>query len=171
MSGPQPSPDQTWAVLSLVIEWIKHAETKAGATLAATGVTGGVLYNLLNEQPYTSVWVDTCAFLCVVLIFVSGICAGLALWPRLRSTEAPTSALYFDHIARAYRDESTSYVHDFRRMTQDSDRLLTEIGEQVWANAHVAHRKYKWAGRALVSLILALAMLAATTIPLAIESI
>ena len=43
-------PDHAWKALSLVNDWIKHAETKAGATLAAAGVVGGVLFNLMQDR-------------------------------------------------------------------------------------------------------------------------
>ena len=52
--APAPSaadhdPDVAWRALSLVVDWIKHSEAKAGATLAATGVTAGVLYNITKD--------------------------------------------------------------------------------------------------------------------------
>ena len=41
----EPQPDQAWKALGLVNEWVRHAETKVAATLAATGVTAGALLN------------------------------------------------------------------------------------------------------------------------------
>ncbi len=41
-----PDVDQAWKALSLVNDWVKHADAKRGVVLTAAGVSGGVLFNL-----------------------------------------------------------------------------------------------------------------------------
>ncbi|MBB5934349.1 hypothetical protein [Streptomyces zagrosensis] len=90
-----------------LIDWIKHAETKAGATLAATGITGGVIYNLAKDADTPSNWLIASAALCGIAVVSAGLCAGLVPWPRLKLQEDPTSLLYFHHIARGHAASDT----------------------------------------------------------------
>ncbi|MFE9055448.1 Pycsar system effector family protein [Streptomyces mutabilis] len=156
-----PNADHAWKALGLVVDWIKHAETKAGVTLAATGVTGGVLYNLLREVSTPSAWLILCSVVCALGLVVAGLCAGLALWPRLRMKEEPTSLLYFHHIARGHA-KSDTYAASLISLTVDMNALVDEIARQGWANSKVAHEKYLWGGWAIRSLLLSLIALAVT---------
>ncbi|MFH9824824.1 Pycsar system effector family protein [Streptomyces bobili] len=158
---PPPNPDHAWKALSLVIDWIKHAETKAGATLAAAGVTGGVLYNLVKDVQSPSSWLIISAILCALTVLATGLCAGLVLWPRLNMKEDPTSLLYFHHVARGHAT-SDSYAASLAPLIRDAEALVTEIANQSWANSKVAHAKYMWGGRAIRLLLLALVALSLT---------
>ncbi|MBQ1096641.1 hypothetical protein KBY55_11190 [Streptomyces sp. b94] len=158
---PPPNPDHAWKALGLVVDWIKHAETKAGATLAATGVTGGVLYNLVKDVGTPSTWLIASASLCGLAVLAAGLCAGLVLWPRLKMREDPTSLLYFHHIARGH-SASDTYAMSLAALTKDMEALVTEIASQSWANSKVAHDKYMWGGRAIRLLLIALALLSVT---------
>ncbi|MGW4881336.1 Pycsar system effector family protein [Streptomyces sp. NPDC004262] len=157
-----PNADHAWKALGLVVDWIKHAEAKAGATLAATGVSGGVLYNLVKDVTAPSTWLILSAMLCALSIVGAGFCAGLVLWPRLRMKEAPNSLLYFHHIARS-QTTSDTYATSLIALTQDVEALVAEIAQQGWANARVAHKKFIWGGRAIRFLLLAFFTLAITT--------
>lgn len=161
-----PQPDQAWKALSLVVDWIKHAETKAGALLGASGVSGGVLYNLVKSQADRSLALNFAAGGAGALLFVSALCAALALRPRLWSTEEPTSNLYYQHIARrhARSNGSKSYADLVFELTTDGTKLVNEIAGQVWANAHVANDKYKWINWAMAAFQLGLLFLAAVPV-------
>ncbi|MFE4590417.1 Pycsar system effector family protein [Streptomyces laurentii] len=156
-----PNADHAWKALSLVIDWIKHAEAKAGATLAATGVAGGVLYNLVKDVQTPSTWLIVSSLLCALGVTGAGLCAGMVLWPRLRMKEEPTSLLYFHHIARGHPVGDT-YASSLAALTQDVDALIKEIASQGWANSRVAHDKYMWGGRAIRLLLFALIALSTT---------
>jgi hypothetical protein len=158
---PPPNPDHAWKALGLVIDWIKHAETKAGATLAATGVAGGALYSLIKDANAPSNWLITSAILCALAVLGAGLCAGMVLWPRLKMKEDPTSLLYFHHIARAHTASDT-YATSLVALTKNMEALVTEIASQSWANSRVAHDKYRWGGRAIRLLLCALIILAVT---------
>lgn len=122
---PLPNPDHAWKALGLVIDWIKHAETEAGATLAATAVTGGVLCNLAKDADTPSTWLIASAVLSTLTVLAGGLCAGLVLWPRLRMKEDPTSLLYFHHIARRHRVGDMCAM-SLVAVTKDMEALVTE---------------------------------------------
>ena len=182
-----PDPDQAWKALSLVNDWIRHAEAKATATLAAAGVTGGVLYNLVHSQTHLSLALDIVATINVVTIIASAGSAVMALVPRLTVrkakpvrantravSQAPTSGapipedpvnlLFFRDIARRYRGDAPTYTQVLSTLTSDPTKLTEYIGHQVHANSDVAHRKYGWANRAAVNLAADLIMLGITAI-------
>jgi peptidoglycan/LPS O-acetylase OafA/YrhL len=154
-------PDHAWKALGLVMDWIKHAETKAGATLAAAGVSGGVLYNLVKDQTSPGWWLSIAAVLCGVFVLAAGGCAALAFLPRLGGrAEEPNSLIYFKHIAHRHPTKPHTYFDDLHRLTASAEQLVREVAEQVWANSQVANRKYTWASRAVVCLVIAVAALA-----------
>ncbi|MFD5492224.1 Pycsar system effector family protein [Streptomyces sp. NPDC127091] len=153
-----PNADHAWKALGLVIDWIKHAETKAGATLAAAGVTGGVLFNLLKDVTTPSRWLIASSILCAISVAGAGLCAAMVLWPRLKMKEDPTSLLYFHHIARGHTVSNT-YADSLSALTKDMDALVREIASQGWANSKVAHDKYMWGGWAIRILLIALVAL------------
>lgn len=80
---PDPDPDQAWKALSLVDEWLKHAEAKSGATLAAAGVAGGVLYNLVKNETHPGLWLSAVAVGCAISSVLSALFALAALAPQL----------------------------------------------------------------------------------------
>lgn len=158
------SPDQSWRVLGLVNDWIKHAETKAAGTLAAAGVSAGVLYNLVKDLNHPGLLIDVLTFACATGIVLGGLCAAWALRPRLWSREEPTSNLYFHHIARKHpkKDKGADYLPALGVLTTDDAALVNEIAGQVWANAHVAKAKFQAANLGLTFVLLAIILLGAT---------
>jgi hypothetical protein len=136
--------DNGWKSLSHVNEWIRFADVKAGAALAATGVLGGLLVKQIpsiddfqSHPVYTS--------LLALAIACDGMAALIAtriLAPRLRTGE-PRSLLYFDHIARRYAKRSKEFTETFVDLTSKEDRLAFQIAEQIWANSTVARRKFR----------------------------
>jgi len=163
-------PDQAWRALGLVNEWLKHAEAKSAGALAAAGVIGGVLFNLVKERNDLGWLPSAAAVVCSVAVLIAGVCAGVSLWPRLRPKEPPTSRLYFDHIARQHPDVST-YRETLHLLTGDSDEIVREVAAQVWANAHVSRKKYRWSGWAIAAIIVSLGALAILTLFLGIGSL
>lgn len=149
-------PAEVWRILGLVNDWIKHAETKAAGTLAAAGVSAGVLYNLVKDVNDPSRLLDVVAVLCAVCIAGGGVCAAWALRPRLRAKEEPTSRLYFHHIARRHPrpTKGAEYLAELHGLTNDREALVVDISSQVWANAHVATDKFR-AGNIGLTLVLA----------------
>ena len=186
-AGPNttgPDPDQAWKALGLVNDWIRHAEAKTTATLAAAGVTGGVLYNLVQHQTSPSVWLCIVAVICGAAVVASAGSAMVALAPRLRPTKTtaqpppgddgttpppddPANLLFFSHIAREYRGDAPTFAQVLSTLTSDHAKLTEQIGRQIHANADVAQRKYWWANCAILALGLDLVFLAVTAIVVA----
>ena len=160
---PTSNPEHAWKALGLVVDWIRVADAKAAGTLAAAGVSGGVLFNLVKDVRHPGVLLVIAASLCGTAVIFTGFCCTLVLWPRLGKRGNPTSLLYFDHVARGHPVHDT-YVEQLLKLTTDLDALGSEIAQQSWANSQVARRKYYWGGWAIRSLIMALAILAATAI-------
>jgi hypothetical protein len=160
-------------VLAFVNGLIQHAEAKAATTLAASGVIGGVLYNLAENERHRSVAFSTSTITCGTFAVTAAGSAALALIPRLGTREEPTSLIYFYHIARKYAKAfgSARYVEELRALSENSDELLREIAAQIWANAHVARQKYRWSSRALVALLLAILALAAAAIAASVQNV
>jgi hypothetical protein len=160
-----PDPDQAWKALSLVNDWVKHAETKLGVVLAVTGVTGGVLFNLVRDRQDTSWSFDVAAVVCSVAIFAAGLCAMTGLYPvvrlRRRTTDEPGNPLFFHDVARAYKGDAPSYGAILHTLTTSPADLVEHLSQQIHANATVAQRKYRWANRAIRALLLDLLALAA----------
>jgi len=166
---PTSDPDQAWKTLSLVNDWVKHAEAKIAATLAAAGVAAGVLFNLVKDQQERSLSLNITAAASGFLLVTTAVLAALALRPRLRlkfwRQEPATSPLYFTHIARKYPvDAGDRYADVLKELTVDPDQLTKEIARQVHANATVAHRKYRLVHGAIGTLLLGLLLLAAVAL-------
>jgi hypothetical protein len=180
--GPAAEPDQAWKALSLVNDWIKHAEAKVGATLAASGAAGVMLYNLVKDKNSPGFWLSVTVVACAATIIGAGLSATLALIPRLsiariarvrkkrdintavndnlaHVSEDPVNLLFFSNIAQHYSDDGPSYIEVLRSMTADPEKLTRQIAHQVHANATVAHRKFTWANRAIKFLVTAFGLL------------
>jgi hypothetical protein len=183
---PDPDPDQAWKALGLVNDWIRHADSKTGAMLAAAGVSGGVFYNLVKDQHHPGRWLTYVAIACAAAIFLTAAFALLALMPRLsvkawwkrilgqadpaptpngsdNAPEDPMSLLFFRDIARSYKSaDEPNYADVLATLTGDNARLTRQIGRQVHQNAHVAHRKFRWSTWAIRALGCDLVLLAWT---------
>lgn len=173
-AGPvTPDPDQAWKALSLVNDWVKHAETKLGAILAATGVTGGVLFNLVKDRAHGSAVFNLASAACGVAIFIAGLCAMAGLYPRLRlrrtSTTDAANPLFFHDVANAYRGDAPSYGAVLHTLTTNREDLVRHLGQQIHANATVAQRKFRWADRAIRALLVAVLALGAVAAIIAVK--
>lgn len=162
---------EAWKAVGLVNDWVRHAEGKAATTLAAAGVIGGVLYNLVKDSHQFGFTLEIAAPASGGLAILAAIFAVVALWPRLFSREPATSSLYFEHIARRHPKSSGGYVQELRELIADPAELLNQLGQQVWANARVAKRKYRWAGWAVVAVMGAAFALAIVAICVALDSV
>ena len=189
-----PEPDQAWKALSLINDWIKHADAKVGATLAVSGVVAVMLYNLVKSQKEPGCVLSIFTVLCAIAVVAAGGSAALALMPRLtivgkwerrtarraakaagvpapvESVEDPVNLLFFSNIAKEYDGDGPSYVEVLRSLTSDPERLTRQIAHQVHANATVAHRKFTWADRAIKFLMLALPLLGVVAIIVGLKS-
>lgn len=170
----EPDPDQAWKALSLVNDWVKHAEAKLGVVLAAAGVSGGMLFNLVQGHHKGSVAFRIAASVCGTAVFLAGLSAMTGLYPivRLRDrrpADEEANPLFFHDIARAYKGDAPSYGQVLHTLTASRKDLVRHLGQQVYANATVATRKYRWANHAIRALLVDLLALAAASIIIAMK--
>jgi hypothetical protein len=183
-----PDPDQAWKALSLVNDWVRHAETKVAATLAATGVTAGVLFAIWKEWQDAS-WLSVgLGYVAALVVLSAGWACAMGLLPRRTAKpeddgfidhlqfafawfcdktglkrvpprdadEAPedlVSLLFYSSIVKAYGKKGPEYREVLAALTADPHGMTAHVGQQVWANASVAERKFTWANRAIVRLV------------------
>lgn len=164
----QPELEQAWKALSLATDWLRHAETKLGIILGFTGVSAGVLFNLVKEQVNGSCVFNSAAAVCCVAVVISAIFAMFGLLPvvrlgrKRREEETVINPLYFHDIAHAHA-KASSYAAVLGPLTTAPDTLVRHIGQQVHANASVASRKYRLASWAMWALFVDLLALGSAT--------
>jgi hypothetical protein len=158
--APPTGVEDAWRTLSLVLDLIKHAETKAGLTLSGSGVLGGVLLSIMAHQRRPSVALSIAGTLCAVLVTVAAAGAGMALRPVLRTRGSTNSLLFFMHIADGTHASVLMFANSFRTLVTNPSALVSEIATQIWENSHVARRKHLWNRIGTSALLLALAPLA-----------
>lgn len=166
--SPDPAEDPTgvedaWCALSLLIELIKHAETKAAATLAAACVLGGLLYSLIGRTGAVSLAAGVTAVVAATAIVVAGLESAIALRPRARSADRLPGLLFYRDIARRFPDPE-HYARELTRLLVRRGSLRAALAHQVWHNAEVAARKYRAINVAVTALIVALSATAVTAV-------
>ncbi len=154
-SQEQPSSDQVWKVLSLVNEWIRHADSKAGVTLAFTGVMATMTYNLAGTADFASLLAVAALSITGVLLITTGALCACTLIPRTNDRDIPQeekSRIFFDSIASNFT--LSQYRIELPNLVEDSDRLVRELTDQIYANSVIASVKSRFAKRAVATVLL-----------------
>jgi hypothetical protein len=153
-ADPPPGPDQAWKLLAITNEWVRHADTKTGVTLAFGGATAAMLLNLVKDHTWT--WkLSASASLASVALILTAFFATLALFPRVKARrdrsadEEAVNLLFFGDISRHYGKDRPSYRDVLSVLTADSTRLTGQIADQVHANARIATLKFRWVNLAI----------------------
>ncbi|WP_137145201.1 Pycsar system effector family protein [Mycolicibacterium sp. CR10] len=157
-----PDPDQAWKALTLVNEWLRFAEAKAGAVIAAAGVSGGVVYNLVKSVDHPPWPISAMTILCVVFIVGAGVCAAMVFVPRRKNPGQPedfSNLLFYSHITKQYANDEPTYADVLGSLTSNRAELTRHIANQVHANSGVAHCKFNWATWGIFAIIGALSSL------------
>jgi hypothetical protein len=136
--------DEAWRVLGQVNDWIRFADTKAGAVVAASGVLGGLL---VKSAPSRNDFRTHTTYAVLLSLALASVAVGMllalrVLTPKLRSGE-PRSLVYFSHVAKKYPRTPSDFVERFKSMADDENQLAIQVLDQVWANSCVAYRKYR----------------------------
>lgn len=157
--------DFYWHVYNAIAGWVRFSDAKAAGVIAANALLWSVMVKVSGMNVAYSNRGEMTLFAGVGLLFalLSAASVGLALLsvlPTLRVDEA-RSYVYFAHIARRVSDGMTpeeckhardSWVQEF--LILDSASKARQIGQQVWANARVAWKKYQlvsWSVRCLIA--------------------
>jgi hypothetical protein len=167
-SEPTPvDPDQAWRILSMVNDWVRHAESKLTVTLGAAGVTGGVLYSFVTENRGSGRLFIAVAGLSGAAILTSLVSAMIGLSPvlKLRSaTPAEVNPLFFGGIADAHGPSSATYGPALATLSAKPEEIVRHLSQQILINSAVAQRKYWWADRAIQALVINVLALSALTV-------
>ncbi|XVV14280.1 Pycsar system effector family protein [Actinoplanes sp. CA-131856] len=158
------SPEDAWRALFLMVEWIRHADGKATAALASAGVTGSLLYTLVNTADRRGTALAISAAACALAIIAAATAAGMALLPRLASRPEPTGLIYYRAISERFGTGADAYATAYSALAADQPALFAALTRQVWATASVATRKYRAINVSIAALLPALLLLAVTAV-------
>ncbi|WP_436532787.1 Pycsar system effector family protein [Actinoplanes sp. HUAS TT8] len=150
---PEPTPEDAWRTLGLVVEWIKHAETKATATLASAGVAGGLLYTLINTADRPGGALIVVASICAAAITVAAVAGAMAILPRLGSRGGHSGLIFYRSITDRFGTDADGFTTAYTELVADRPALLAELTRQIWSNANVATRKYRALNVAVLALL------------------
>lgn len=157
-------PDHAWKALTVTNDWVRHADTKTGVTMAFVGVTAAALFNLVGERESWTCALSVATWVSFLAIAGSLLSAGLALVPRVKrkdrkekttgtgqvTADDAVNLLFFGDVARSYGDDLPSYREVLGVLTSDPVRLTGQVADQIHANAHIAAVKFRWANWAVV---------------------
>jgi hypothetical protein len=159
-----PATDDAWRALLLQLDLVKHAETKAAATLASGGVLGGLLYTLVSQNRADGALFVVIASVTASAVVAAMTAAGIALRPRLFAKAGSQNPLFYNAIARRYAHDADAFGRDFAVLLTDRSAMLSALAGQILSNATVATRKYRAVNVAVLTLLAALGLLATTAI-------
>jgi hypothetical protein len=137
--------------LQTVSEWVRFADTKAGATLAVDGVMLALFSGRLRGEPKPE-HLATFAFAgAIVLATVSGLLAAWTIVPRTRRLRAE-SLVHYGTIANF--DSAERYRVAALESLAEPNEFAKTLTAHIWTISRAADRKYvlvTWAIRFLVS--------------------
>lgn len=168
-----PNPDHAWKTLSLVNEWIRHSDAKAGVTLAFTGVLATIVFNLVKDYDRRSTTFDVFAVIACSLLALTATLCGWALTPRVNDRDAdPVSInrLYFGSISHHFKGKRLEYSNVLSTLTADPSELIKDLAAQIHANAKIATTKARAAKWAIRSALATGAVVAALAITVGVSS-
>lgn len=159
-----PDPEQAWNTLSLMNGWIRHADAKAGVTLAFTGALSALVFNLAQAPSTWNALTITSVTLSCALLFAAAVLCGMTLTPRTHDKSGESergNLLFFAKISRDYTRQQKEYRKALSDLSADPIALVGELADQVHANALVATNKTRWAKWAVRAALVASAAVAA----------
>jgi hypothetical protein len=168
----EPQPDQAWKALSVTNEWIRHADTKTGVTLAFVGATVAALFNIVKDEDKWTCVLTLAVGLCAFALVCSAGFACAALFPRTRgllpngeeADEDAVNLLFFGDIAGHYTKDRPTYLQVLSLLTSDPTRLTRQVAAQIHENAHIATTKFKYVNRAIIAELVAFGVAAAVAV-------
>jgi uncharacterized membrane protein len=173
-SLPVPNPDHAWKALSLVNEWIRHSDAKAGVTLAFAGVLGATLFNLAKDNTTRSFAFDLFVVIgCASLLLTAGLCAW-TLTPRIDDRDSGVESinrLFFASISRHFKGDRLGYAEVLTTLTSNPEELVKDLANQIHANATIATLKSAYAKWAIRSALLSGACVGAVALIIGINGL
>ena len=149
--------EDLWRTFHIVSDWIKVADTKAGATLAVDGAVLAVTAARLRGSPAPGVPAILVSSAAIALAAASALLAIWTVLPRARRLRINSISHYGTIAAFASPEE---YCAAALTTLTDLDQLSKNITHHIWAFSRAAVRKYQLVRWAIM--LLAGAMLVGT---------
>lgn len=149
--------EDLWRTLQIVSDWIKVADTKAGATLAVDGAVLAVTAARLRGSPAPGVPAILVSSVAIAFAAASVLLAIWTVLPRARRL-GTDSISHYGTIAAF--NSPADYLAAALTTLNDLDQLSKNITQHIWALSRAADRKYHLVRWAIV--LLAGAMLVGT---------
>ena len=180
-----PNPDHAWKVLSITNEWVRHADSKTGVTLAFVGATAAALFNLIKDYENWTGAMNIATGAAIIGVFGAVLFAVLELLPRTKlpspkrsnaasmsgsaseetiGSEESVNLLFFGDVHSKYGHDRPTYRDVLSLLTADSAELTKQISDQIHANAHIASVKFRQVNRAILCELGAVAATAAVVV-------
>lgn len=156
-SEPLRATDSQWRIYGLINEWIRFADPKAGALLAANALMLVSAVGAFKDHKAffnSHMLVSVLGVVGLVGLIASAYCCLVSIFPRTRAAGGK-SLIFFDHIAGNASPGEYSRAAD---ALGHEDRAFAEISEQVWQNARIAADKHEWIARAILAFIFGLSV-------------
>ncbi|WP_103348521.1 Pycsar system effector family protein [Amycolatopsis sp. CA-128772] len=138
--------DDLWRTLQIVSEWIRTADTKAGATLAIDGAILAVVTSRFRDSPGPGVLAVIALTAAIALGSASVLLAIWTVVPRARWLKTE-SISHYGTIA-AFRS-AADYRNAAATILADTDRLAENLSRHIWAFSRAAVRKYRFVTAAI----------------------
>lgn len=157
----------SWDILKNTNDFVRFSDAKAGVVLAFAGGSAAflsgkadVINGILLQRAGPLGWVLFAVVLLYLLALLWTLFCGFAsIWPSLGSG-GTRSLIYFKHICEDYSGKHEEYAKTLAGL--DDSSINMELAHQICVNASVATRKYKWVGRAITGLAVAIGAWAIT---------
>lgn len=162
-AAAEPQPDQAWKALAVTNEWVRHADTKTGVTLAFVGATVAALFNVVKDEDNWTCLLKITVALCTLALICAVGFAFAALFPRTsgrlpngeETDEDAVNLLFFGDVAGHYSKDRPTYVQVLSLLTSDPAKLTRQVAAQIHENAHIASTKFKHVNRAIIGELVA----------------
>jgi hypothetical protein len=132
--------EHLWRTLQIVSDWIKVADTKAGAALAVDGAVLAVTAARLRGSPAPSIPSILVSSVAVALAAASVL---LAIWTVLpRAQRLRTESISYYGTIAAFNSAAEFRTAALTTLS-DPDQLSKNIAQHIWAFSRAAARKYR----------------------------
>jgi Family of unknown function (DUF5706) len=162
-------PNRAWKIHDVINARIEHADVKAGAVLAACGITSAALIAITTKPGDRDALLQVFAAASGAFVLMAAAFSCGTLWPRRLRRKVPESILYFDHIARRSPAAAEEYEDELRAILADPEAMTREIIKQIWTTSRVASKKYDFLDRAMMCLFGALVTLGTAAVIFALH--
>jgi hypothetical protein len=137
-----------WNTFTQINEWIRFADTKAGALITLNSIIIGFIASNLKTVT-DAISISDCLIALSVLgslsLIISLLFALKCILPNL-SVGEPKSNIFFKHISKKY-----SNAQEFKEQLTTSTDTIDDLKTQIWANSRVADNKYSAVNKSIIA--------------------